>query len=358
MSAHRLYDIWIVRIRELLPSERVTRQRNLVWMIIGMYLGQSVHLSQIACKLPFRTKLTSITHRFRRFLDNPAFQPRRWYRAVARPLLTLAASSGIVRLIVDASKVSASHQLLMVALAYRKRALPIAWTWVKGARGHSTTAKQLALLRYVHTLVPTGVPVLILGDCEFGAVAVARQVACWHWHYVLRQQGNTQVCVSSTALALHDFAALVTRRNVIVWHAQAIFTIRHLYHASLLGYWKTGEHAPWLLMTNLPTARAALRAYRRRMWIEEMFGDWKGHGVETERTHLHHVQRLSRLIFVVALLYLWLMTRGAQTVKSGERHLVDRSDRRDLSIFRIGLYTIARRCALGRRFAIRFTPCF
>jgi len=94
------------------------------------------------------------------------------------------------------------------------------------------------------------------------------------------------------------------------------------------------------------------------MWIEEMFGDWKGHGVNLERSSLRHVQRLSRLTCAIALLYLWLMARGAQAIKAGQRHWVDRKDRRDLSLYRIGLYIIDRFGALGRRFSIRLIPYF
>jgi hypothetical protein len=94
------------------------------------------------------------------------------------------------------------------------------------------------------------------------------------------------------------------------------------------------------------------------MWIEEMFGDWKDHGVHLEETHLRGSARLSRLVFLVALLYLWLVTRGTQAIKSGERRLVDRSDRRDLSVFRIGLYLIDRYSTHGRYPAVCLKPCF
>ena len=110
------------------------------------------------------------------------------------------------------------------------------------------------------------------------------------------------------------------------------------------------------MATNIPEAQEALRAYRRRMWIEEMFGDWKGHGVDLEHTHLRHFQRLSRLTMAVALLYVWLVTSGSQAIKAGKRSLVDRKRRRDLSIFRIGLYIIDRYCALGHAFTVRLVP--
>jgi hypothetical protein len=251
MSAYHLYHTWKRTIRELLPRERVTRVRNVAWMIVGLYLSQSVHLSAMARKLPFKAKLTSITDRFRRFLNNKAFRARVWYRPIAQQLLADAARCGDVRLILDSTKIGAGRQLLMVALAYRKRALPIAWTWVKGARGHSTTIKQLALLHYVHSLIPVDAKVLLTGDCEFGAVALAQRVERWHWGYVLRQQGDTRVCFSRTKLTWVHFADLVTRRNELVWYDHALVTIKHLYHAKLLAYWDTNEKEHCLLMTNI-----------------------------------------------------------------------------------------------------------
>ena len=80
MLAYHLYDTWNPRIRELLPYKRVTRVRNVTWMLVGLHMSQSVHLSNIARKLPFYTELNLTTGRFRRFMNNKSFHVRRWYR--------------------------------------------------------------------------------------------------------------------------------------------------------------------------------------------------------------------------------------------------------------------------------------
>jgi hypothetical protein len=51
----------------------------------------------------------------------------------------------------------------------------------------------LALLAYVRKLIPTEAAVFLVGDCEFGAVAVLRQLDQWRWFYVLRQKSDTGV---------------------------------------------------------------------------------------------------------------------------------------------------------------------
>jgi len=122
-------------------------------------------------------------------LNNPAIQVRAWYEPLARSIVQRLAH-GEIRLIVDGSKVGFGHQLLLVAIAYRSRSIPLAWTWVKGSRGHSTTHKQMALLTYIHGLIPMQSKVLLVGDAEFGEVDVQKLLQKWGWQYVLRQKGR------------------------------------------------------------------------------------------------------------------------------------------------------------------------
>jgi hypothetical protein len=130
----------------------------------------------------------------------------------------------------------------------------------------------------------------------------------------------------------------------------------HAYSVNVLAHWKIGEPEPWLLATNLPSLREALNAYERRMWIEEMFGDLKNNGFDLESTHLRSVFKLHRLTFAVVLLFIELVASGSKTIKNGMRRLVDRSDRRDLSIFRIGLYMRERHLANSKNFVLDFYP--
>ncbi len=104
--------------------------------MVGIYLRRSVHLSQITLKIPSRAKLPRLTRRLTRFLDNPAIRVRGWFEPIAQALLQPAAATvREIRLIADGTKVSLGHPLLVVSLAFRRRAIPIAWTWVKTSRG-------------------------------------------------------------------------------------------------------------------------------------------------------------------------------------------------------------------------------
>jgi hypothetical protein len=356
MPVNQLYLTWSDQIRQMCPTARKTLIHNFTWLLIGIYLNTKVHLSLIANKIPGHAKLPSKVQRLRRLLMSPICV-RKWYGPIGEELLKSQAQHGQIRLIVDGSKVSFHHQLLMVSIAYRRRAIPIVWTWVKSKRGHSSAVKQRALLRYVHKRIPKDAAVFIVGDCEFGAVPILEQLDAWEWRYVLRQKGNTLI-----DLTLHNhwqhFRSVIHSPGQSLWLGRGFLTKKHVYPTRLLAHWKRGEKGPWLLATNLPSRQEALRAYRKRMWIEEMFGDFKGHGFNLEDSHLRHFLRLSRLTLAVVLLYVWLVTAGSRTIKNGRRSLVDRVDRQDYSIFRIGYNMAERWLANVQPFSIRFVPYF
>lgn len=330
MSINRLYSTWFAQIEQLRPEERITRQRTLAWLLVGIYQSKSVYLSKIAMKIPGKANLVSITRRLSRFLSNPKMRVREWYEPIARGLIqSMASSVGEIRLIVDGTKIGFGHQLLMIAVAFRKRSLPIAWTWVRARRGHSSAAKQLALLAYVRSLIPAGIPVSLVGDSEFGAVEVLRQLEIWEWLYVLRQKANHQVKFSIDR-DWQSFGDLIQSPGQSIWLGCGFLTLKHAHPVHLLAHWKRGE--------------------------EEMFGDMKGHGFDLESSHLRHFLRLSCLTLAVALLYVWLVSTGAIVIKNGKRLLVDRAERRDLSIFQIGLRSIERRLTNAFSISIRLCP--
>jgi hypothetical protein len=356
MSVNRLYHTWFEKIEQMWPALRVTQLRNLVWLMVGIYQSKAVHLREIAMEIPGRAKTPSVVRRLQRFLSNAAIRVRKLYSPFAKRILRACSQHGQIRLIVDGTKVSFSHQLLMVGIGYRKRAIPLVWTWVRKKRGHSSAYKQLALLAHVRALLPANASVLLVGDSEFGSVDVLRQLDDWGWHYVLRQS-STHLIDLTLHNHWHPFGDMASRGRS-VWMERAHLTRKHVYPVNLLAHWEPGYKEPWLLATNLPNLAATLRAYRRRMWIEEFFGDVKGHSFNLESTRLRHFLRLSRLTLAVCLLYVWLLFDGAQGIKNGKRHLVDRKDRRDLSLLQIGFGLIKRRLKNGLRLHIRLRPVF
>ena len=336
MPILKLYRTWKAQIRRLRPHQRMTQLQNFAWMMVGIYHSRSVHLSKIAGKVLGNAKLLSTVRRFERFLDNPAIEVRSWYEPIAKQWIAAQWQHlQEIRLIVDGTKVGFGHQLLMVSLAYRRRSIPIAWTWVPSVRGHSSAQKQIDLLKYVKTLLPKKSVVFLVGDSEFGSIAVLKRLNQWHWFYALRQKSNTGFRVGKAG-KWQSLGSFVKKAGESIWLPQGFLTQQHAFPASVLVYWKADENEPGCLATNLSDRKMVLQYYKRRMWIDEMFGDLKKHGFDLESTMLRTSEHLSRLTLVVAFLFDWLISAGAKIIRMGLRPLVDRNDRRDLCLFQIG----------------------
>ena len=351
----QLYRSLYERLVRLWPNEVDSRVTNRVYLMLGIFLGRSVQTGRIASKVPVRANRLSNVRRLERFLSNTAIHARAWYEPTARGLLQAAGGSGHVALIIDGTKVSFRQQCVMVAVAYHGRALPVAWTWVAHAKGHSRQRVQLARLSYVRARLPTGVTVSLVGDTEFGHALVLDYLNHWGWQYVLRQSGNNQVWTDCGWQALGD---LIRGPGESRWRPTAALTQASPQTTNVLLTWRRGERHPWLLATNLPTPELALQHYKRRMWIEELFGDLKRHGFDLESSHLRSARPLDCLTLAVVLLYLWLVTEGTQALIQGHTAQVDRANLRDLSLFRLGFELIDCAITRGDPFHVRFELVF
>lgn len=357
MNNLQAYHKLLACLCQWLPEERVTRQRNGALLVIGLYASQSVHLAHLVRGLPLGGQDLSLVNRLRRFLDNPRMNVWTWYRPVGQWLLASLGGQP-VRLVIDGTKVGFGHHLLMVGVLYHKRTLPLAWSVHRGSRGCTTAAKQIALLKRVSSLLPPNSPVSLLGDAEFGSVPLFEWLKQQGWSFVIRSKGCHMVHWSEQPwVKLKDLGLQPGETRRVGWVA---FTRKHaLPGLWLVMYWAAGEDEPWYLLSPYPmSARRMISTYRRRMWIEEMFGDFKGHGLDLEATHLQDPQRISRLVWGVCMAFVWLIAVGSWVVKRGLRRLVDCKSRRDKSYFRIGWDWVARCFRLGEPVPIRFMPYF
>lgn len=353
----RVYSSVYLALVQLLPKEIDSRLTNMALLMVGIFGSRSVQTGRLAANVPLHIKKQSIVRRLERFLDNGAVRVRSWYEPIAQGLIQAASAAGEVALVWDSTKVSAHHRWLVVGIAYRQRVIPLVWTWVRSSRGHSSTARQIALLSYIRDLLPADVRVSLVGDCEFGHMPVVKALQAWEWDDVLRESGHQLVDVACEPDWLR-LDALLPERGTWRFVGGVFLTASAQLPTHLLLAWESRYPTPWLLATNLTNPRTILRLYHRRMWIEETFGDLKDNGFDLERSALEHFLRLSRLTLAVILLYVWFIAFGADIVKRDLRTDVDRSNRRDLSLFRIAWDFLQRALLFDLPFQVSFVPFF
>lgn len=353
----QLYHKMKRQLCQWLPSERKTRIENMTLLMTGLYLSGEVHLSKIVRKWPLPGKQPSLTNRLWRFLNNPLLAVWPWYRPVVVEILSRVPARPLY-LIVDSTKVGFDYRLVTIGLTFKKRTLPLIWHVRRGRKGHTTVAEQVEMFKQLYPLMPTDSEIWVIADTEFQGVELLSWLRRQGWHFVIRQQGKNKVAwAGQTGIKINALDLQEGQTQMIGW---VRLTTKHdVGWFWLMLHWKNGEEEPWYLVCDrCLDPQALLRIYRKRMWVEEMYGDMKGHGFNLETTHLKNAQRIARLFLAVSIVFVWLISLGSWVVKRGYRHFVDHRSRRDKSYFRIGWDWVERCLCLKHPFPIQIAPFF
>lgn len=351
-----LYHKVLDQLCQWLPDERMSRKRNLAMLVGGIYLSAAVQLSLVVREWPMTAKTPSLVTRLQRFLDNERLVPEKCYQPLAAKLIAAFAGTGL-RLVIDVTKVGFGHRAMVVGLAYRRRTLPLAWSVHKGTSGNVSVNRVITLLEDVYCLVPYDCTVQIVADCGFRSADLLRWLRQREWGFVIRHPGDTKVRLPGGQWRfLRDFPIQPGQTHVIGW--VWVTRTNPCGPAWLVLHWGKGEEEPWFLVSDYAAEhpRPLINSYKRRMWMEEMFGDMKKHGFNLEATQLRDSRRIERLMLGVCIAFVWLITLGSWVVKNGFRHMIDVNCRRDKSYFRLGWDWVARCICLGYPVRLHFRP--
>jgi hypothetical protein len=325
---------------------RPESMQTLALLMTGIFHSRDVRLSRIAENVPLDIQEDSVAQRFRRWLKNPRIDERAVYDPVARQLL-LSLRHTRLRLQIDRTMIDDRFNVLMVSLAYRRRAIPLAWM-VLPHLGNSTFMEREEILSHVADLLPVGATVLVLGDREFGTPDMMRSVQCYGWDYCLRVKGNAHAYLPTGCwVQLRDLAPVPGTHYYLT---DVFLTKSHDYgpiHFALAC--DDASDDPWFIATNLCPSRQTLRDYARRFGCEELFSDIKARGFNLALSHLLHPDRFSRLLVAIALLYLWVLSIARRVCITGQmRSLTYRIHDRRYSMFQIGRRWLAKQLTLGK----------
>ena len=96
------------------------------------------------------------------------------------------------------------------------------------------------------------------------------------------------------------------------------------------------------LVSSLPVSACPEQVYQLRPWIETLFGNQKSRGFNLARTHLTIPEQIDRLFLALAIATCMLLGLGTHIFITRQTKWVDRSDRRDLSLFQLGFRSLLR----------------
>jgi hypothetical protein len=292
-------------LKQRLPGQRKTQRDKLSVLIATMLHVRSANLVELAAGLPRESDRWDMGYQWiSRFLANDLVSCDGVMEPFAREVLGKLAEGGKpVPLILDQSKVSDRHQVLMLSVRWGERALPIAWR-VEETDGAIGFATQKALLDAVREWLPAGQSVVLLADRFYGTPDMINWCRDQEWDYRLRLKGNLTVSLGSRKTTTGDLARSGEHyfKDVGLTGKRAKTNIGIIHDP--------GHDEPWIIAMSEKPGYLSTLDYANRWGIEPMFSDFKSRGFGIEQTQIQYPDRLGRLILVMALALYWAVSTG------------------------------------------------
>lgn len=318
------------------PHGRCARHlATLAALISGIVASKSTQFPKIAAKVPDGRKPESRSKRFARWVDNASVTPESYFVPYAERLLARLALQTLV-LVIDGSVVGRGCVALMVHVVYKGRALPLAWVVRRGRKGHCPEALHRTLMEEVHTRIPLGAQVVVLGDGEFDGTNFQHLLQEVGWSYVCRTGSNVTAAWAGMSFRLETVGACI-KPGTLVALPEALMTRNAYGPVLLICCWAKGYKDPLYLVSNMDSAEEACHLYAKRFRIETFFSDQKSRGFHLHKSHLTNQERLTRLLIAACFAYIWLVYLGTLCEHDDWITIIHRGDRCDLSLFQLGL---------------------
>jgi antitoxin component of RelBE/YafQ-DinJ toxin-antitoxin module len=361
MSTSTVYESTRAALRQVLPTVIDSQLDSLGLAIVGVVQSMSSQVAKMARAMPLDTTAHSKEQRLRRLLDNQRLTQTAHYQPIVKQALH-GLTHQRVQLLMDRVLIRDQHNILVVSVGFRRRSIPLVWKALEH-RGSSNLTDQQELIQAAVALLPPDVRISVHGDSEFRSQELFRWLRTHRYDAMLGVDGRLWVydaAGTDPGQPLADWVPALppqteTARNRMhrtspVTYLADVYVVKELRNGpvNIVAWWERDHDGKVVLhavMTNLPATPRTKAVGKRRMWIETVFRDWQSGGFHLDQTGLEDRERLTRLLIVLALAYLWLVSIGRWVVKRGYRRLLDDGTARNwhFSLFQLGVGWLERR---------------
>lgn len=362
----RAVDILRQKLCSTLSFIHIKRLNALYWAVGVLTFGKKLTLTGLgrAARGPVFTKHN--IKRVDRLLGNPHLykQQQQIYRSLAHFLLRKMARPV---LLVDWTKIGADHAAIVASLPTDGRAVTL-YQEVHPLRKNNSQQAHEAFLQNLSEVLPANCRPILVTDAGFKNpwFKEVRKHGWDHIGRILNTVKARQLDSNKWQFAAHfsrharrkpsDLGQWVLAQKnplVVRFVVGAALSARKKLPKRKHRYSSTQDKArrrardPWVLATSLQKAPAKqiVRAYSRRMQIEETFRDAKNHrfGWSFEDARSKSKKRLGILLLIAALAMLALTLLGQATEDQGlhKRYQANTiTNRRVLSLFVLGMQIV------------------
>ena len=291
-------------LQRRLPEQRKTQRDNLALLTATMLEVRSANLMALAAALPRAAERADMRYQWiARLLANDLVVSDEVMEPFAREVLTKAGADGRVVLIMDQTKASDRHQILMLSLRFGERALPLAWR-VRTTTGAIGFAVQKELLEAITPWLPPECEVCLMADRFYGTPDLIALTTAKGWGYRLRLKSNLKIFKAGRRISL---AGQIAGKHLNLANVE----LTHRRIATNIGIINDpGHDEPWVIAMSDKPGYLTTLDYAGRWGIEPMFSDFKSRGFGLEQSQLRTPDRLGRLLLVMSLALYFAVSTG------------------------------------------------
>jgi hypothetical protein len=313
MSLRQLYQ-WVKKSSKQWGGLSRHFQENVVVFSRGVAYAQSSQIRKIAGCV--EGKSDSQRRRLQRFLGaSSSHEP--FFCGWTHTVVTSLKARPLV-LVVDETKLKDDLGVMVVALVFEGRCIPLSWR-VYRANCHEAYPAEgqvemiLGLLRQVRAGLPDRVAVRVLADRGIGtSPLLMRGIMELGWTFLFRVTKQSKVILpDGEEVTFYD---QVRQAGESYQASGLVFKKRGHIPAHVRVLWKAEAQDRWALVTNDPNLTGW--EYAQRMWIEEAFRDLKSHGWQLEASTLTDPARMARLWIILVVAYAWMLLLGQAVVEA------------------------------------------
>ena len=186
-------------------------------------------------------------HRYQygsRVLSNSHIDCAEIMQAYAGDVFTRLASNGeTIVLMMDQSHINDGHEVLMLSVRMRDRALPVAWR-VRKTKGNIGFSLQKELLDSIQDWMPEGADVMLTGDRFYGTERLIHWCQDAGWGYRIRLKGNLTLQHQGGELSCIEIRELMPQGLINAeLYGSGVFTNIGVLHDD-------GHPEPWIIAMN------------------------------------------------------------------------------------------------------------
>jgi len=286
---------------------------------------KQVRLERLARVFPYPITTESRRKKLQRFLDLPNLTISSiWFPIITYWLKKYCHPGQSLLIAIDRSQWG-SINIFMVSLIGEKRAIPLYWSLLPKL-GNSNFEVQSTNLEQVLSLF-SEYKVIVLGDREFCSVDLGNWLKEKGVSFCLRLKKNHCIEIEHSVWKRLDEIGLVAGTS-LYFQGKRVRKTQPVTGFDVACKWKRNYgrqkvKEAWFMLTDLGSLPAAIKAYKQRMGIEEMFRDCKTGGYDLEGSSLRG-NRLINMILLMTLAYSLAIIEGPEIRKKQVQKYVSR----------------------------------